>query len=71
MEHSRQQSRVRHWLAAVTALVLVAALVIPGASVAAAVPRGNAVLDWNQYAVEALSNPLPTAIQLPSSRAPG
>jgi hypothetical protein len=65
MEHSRQKSRVRHWLAAVTALVLVAALVIPGASVAAAVPRGNAVLDWNQYAVEALGNPLPTAIPAP------
>jgi hypothetical protein len=48
---------VRRWLGAFTALALVAGL-IPGASVGAAEPT-NMVLVWQQYAVEALSSPLP------------
>ena len=53
-------SRARRWLAAWTALVLIAiAGLIPAASVAAAEPD-NPVLDWNVNAVNAIGN-APTA----------
>jgi hypothetical protein len=45
---------VRRWLAGTTALVLISAAVLTG-PVAAAEPT-NTVLDWNLYAVNALSN---------------
>ena len=65
MTRSTQGRRARRWLAGLTVLVLVAAAaLIPSASVLAAAPT-NAVLDWNRYAVEALSNPLPTAVPTP------
>ena len=55
-----RSSRARRWLAAWTALVLIAiAGLIPAASVAAAEPD-NPVLDWNVNAVNAIGN-APTA----------
>ena len=55
-----RSSRARRWLAAWTALVLIAiAGLIPAASVAAAEPN-NPVLDWNINAVNAIGN-APTA----------
>lgn len=65
MTRSRPSSRARRWLPGFTAVVIiVAAGLIPVASVAAAEPA-NMVLDWNLYAVNALSNPLPTAVPTP------
>lgn len=66
MTRSKQTSRARRWLVCLTALALVATVgIVPLASVAAAEPT-DMVLDWNAYAVEALSNPLPTAVPAPA-----
>jgi PAP2 superfamily len=65
MTRSTQASKGRRRLAGFSILVLVAgATLIPAASVAAADPAAM-VVDWNRYAVEALSNPLPTAVPAP------
>lgn len=62
-------SKARRWLAGFTVVALVAgATLIPAASAAAATPD-RTVIAWNRHAVEALSNPLSTAI--PTPRVPG
>jgi hypothetical protein len=66
MIRSRQGSKARRWLAGFTVLVVVAGMtLIPATSVAAATPD-HTVLVWNRYAVDALSNPLPTAAPTPA-----
>jgi hypothetical protein len=64
MTRSRR-SFARRWLAGFTALVLVAgAGLIPGA--VAAHVTDDMVIDWNRYAVQALSNPVQTATANPA-----
>jgi hypothetical protein len=66
MTKSKPSSRARRWLAGFGVLGLLGAIgLIPVASVAAAEPNADMVIVWHRYAVNALSNPLPTAIPTP------
>ncbi|MEO6208184.1 MAG: vanadium-dependent haloperoxidase [Candidatus Limnocylindrales bacterium] len=57
MTLSRERAKARRWLAACSVLVLVmVTALIPATSASAAAP-GRMVLDWNQYAIQAISNP--------------
>ena len=58
MTESKQRSRARRWVAALSALVLIAvAGLIPAVSVSAAPDPTNMVLVWNENAVNVISQP--------------
>jgi hypothetical protein len=71
MTRSAKRSSARRWLAGIGVLTMLAGAGTFQVAAVGATEPATAVLDWNLYAVNALSNPLPTATPPPANPGAG